>query len=67
MAQKYFRFPVYFWEAAQSMTARDKAAFYAAIVDYSFTGVEPTLTGTVSIFWKLAKPLIHPPQSKEEG
>ena len=67
MAKKYFRFPVYFWEAAQSMTAKDKAAFYAAIIDYSFSGIEPTLTGTVSSFWKLAKPLVHSPQVKEEG
>ena len=67
MTREYFRFPVYLWEAAQTMTAKDKAAFYTAIVNYGFTGAEPNLTGTVSIFWKLAKPLIHPPQNKKEG
>ena len=65
MAQKYFRFPVCFWEAAQKMKPNDRAAFYEAVITYSFTGTEPELTDGIRGFWPLAK--MYLPKPKREA
>lgn len=40
---KSFRFQRAFYEAGKRLPERTRALFYAALIDYYFTGVEPNL------------------------
>ena len=55
MERKSFPFFVAYYEAAQHLSAKDRAAFYGAIVDYSFTAKEPVLKGQAAMCWILVK------------
>lgn len=55
MARKFFRFPAYFWEAAQAMTPKEKGEFYTAVIDYAFSGEKPALSGVVANVFELAR------------
>lgn len=58
MGRKYFPFYFSFRDTAQSMPPKLRAAFYEAIIEYSTTGVEPTLPKGISGYWPLVKPML---------
>lgn len=55
MERKYFRFPAYFWEAAQTMSQRERQAYYDAVIQYAFTGEAPQLTGMAKNAFELSR------------
>ena len=57
--RKSFPFFVAYYEAAQHLSAKDRAAFYGAIIDYSFTAKEPVLKGQAAMCWILVKPYLE--------
>lgn len=59
MERKSFPFFVAYYEAAQHLSAKDRAAFYGAIIDYSFTAKEPVLKGQAAMCWILVKPYLE--------
>ena len=59
MSRKSFSFFHSYYEAAQDLSKKERAEFYEAIIEYSFTGKEPELKGVVSTCWKLVKPTLE--------
>lgn len=59
MPRKYFPFFAAYYEAAQHLSAKDRAAFYEAVINYSFTAKEPTLKGQAAMCWILVKPYLE--------
>lgn len=55
MERKYFRFPAYFWEAAQALNEKDRGAYYDALIQYAFTGEAPQLTGMAKNAFELSR------------
>ena len=54
MKQKYFRFPVHFWEAAKFLDQEEREAFYSAVIEYAFTGVIRPLSGKTKLCFDIA-------------
>lgn len=59
ISRKSFSFFRSYYEAAQDLSKKERAEFYEAIIEYSFTGKEPEVKGVVSICWKLVKPTLE--------
>ena len=59
MPRKYFPFFAAYYEAAQHLSAKDRAAFYEAVINYSFTAKEPALKGQSEMCWILVKPYLE--------
>ena len=59
IGRKSFSFFRSYYEAAQDLSKKERAEFYEAIIEYSFTGKEPEVKGVVSICWKLVKPTLE--------
>ena len=59
MPRKYFPFFAAYYEAAQHLSAKDRAAFYEAVINYSFTAKEPALKGQAEMCWILVKPYLE--------
>lgn len=59
MPRKYFPFFAAYYEAAQHLSAKDRAAFYEAVINYSFTAKEPVLKGQAEMCWILVKPYLE--------
>lgn len=57
--RKSFLFFSAYYEAAQHLNAKDRAAFYNAIIHYSFTAEEPILKGQAAMCWILVKPYLE--------
>ena len=64
MKQKYFKFPLCFYEAAEKMTVPQRAEFYNSIFDYVFSGKTYTLTQAVEPFSRLALPYLDKEKSR---
>lgn len=58
MPRKYFPFYFSFYETAQTMPPRIRAAFYEAIIQYGVTGKEPTLPKSISGYWPIIQPVL---------
>lgn len=67
LARKYFPFYFTFRETAQSMSSKQRAAFYEAIIEYAVTGAEPSLPKSISGYWPLVKPLLDTSQKRYEA
>lgn len=67
MARKYFPFYFTFRDTAQTMTPKQRAAFYEAIIDYAVTGIEPTLPKSISGYFPLIKPILDTSQKRYEA
>ena len=65
--RKSFPFFVAYYEAAQHLSAKDRAAFYGAIIDYSFTAKEPVLKGQAAMCWILVKPYLEKSRLRSTG
>lgn len=59
MERRSFPFFSAYYEAAQHLNAKDRAAFYEAIIHYSFTAEEPILKGQTAMCWILVKPYLE--------
>ena len=59
ISRKSFSFFRSYYEAARDLSKKERAEFYEAIIEYSFTGKEPEVKGVVSICWKLVKPTLE--------
>ena len=51
-----FTFFKSYHDSAQHLTKKDQALFYKIIIDYIFTGVEPSGSGHLMGYWLLTKP-----------
>lgn len=67
MARKYFPFYFTFRDTAQTMTPKQRAAFYEAIIEYGATGVVPPLPKSISGYFPLIKPLLDTSQKRYEA
>ena len=67
LARKYFPFYFTFRETAQSMSSKQRATFYEAIIEYAVTGAEPSLPKSISGYWPLVKPLLDTSQKRYEA
>jgi len=67
MAQKYFRFPVCFYEAAEKMTIAQRDEFYEALLNYVFLGKVYTMSQTVEAFFWLIRPYLDKEKKRMEG
>ena len=59
MERKYFPFFATYYEAAQHLSAKDRAAFYEAVINYSFSAKVPNLKGQAAMCWILVKPYLE--------
>lgn len=66
MTRKYFRFPAYFFEAAQMMGKSDRLAYYDAVIQYAFTGEEPELTGAAKNAFGLSRMYLDGANTRQE-
>lgn len=54
----YFPFYFSFYETAQTMPPRMRAAFYEAIISYAVAGTNPQLPKSISGYWPIVKPML---------
>lgn len=59
LERKYFPFFSTYYEAAQHLSAKDRAAFYEAVINYSFSAKVPSLKGQAEMCWILVKPYLE--------
>lgn len=59
LERKYFSFFSTYYEAAQHLSAKDRAAFYEAVINYSFSAKVPNLKGQAEMCWILVKPYLE--------
>lgn len=59
LERKYFPFFSTYYEAAQHLSAKDRAAFYEAVINYSFSAKVPNLKGQAAMCWILVKPYLE--------
>ena len=52
---RYFPFYFTFYESAQTMKPKMRAAFYEAIIEYGVTGNKPTLPSNIAGYWPMIK------------
>lgn len=55
MPRTYFPFYFTFYESAQTMKPKMRAAFYEAIIEYGVTGNKPTLPSNIAGYWPMIK------------
>ncbi len=55
MPRTYFPFYFTFYESAQTMKPKMRAAFYEAIIEYGVTGNKPTLPSSIAGYWPMIK------------
>ena len=55
MPRTYFPFYFTFYESAQTMKPKMRAAFYEAIIEYRVTGNKPTLPSNIAGYWPMIK------------
>lgn len=55
MSRTYFPFYFTFYESAQTMKPKMRAAFYEAIIEYGVTGNKPTLPSSIAGYWPMIK------------
>ena len=62
-----FTFFKSYYESAQHLSNKDQAAFYKLIMDYMFTGQEPSIDGHLMGFWLLIKPNLDTSKSRSKS
>ena len=55
MPRTYFPFYFTFYESAQTMKPKMRAAFYEAIIEYGVTSNKPTLPSSIAGYWPMIK------------
>lgn len=55
LPRTYFPFYFTFYESAQTMKPKMRAAFYEAIIEYGVTSNKPTLPSSIAGYWPMIK------------
>ena len=58
MSRQYFPFYFSLYETGQTMTPKNRAAFYEAIISYAVAGIQPQLPKSIAGYWPIVKPML---------
>lgn len=67
MPRTYFPFYFTFYESAQTMKPKMRAAFYEAIIEYGVTGNKPTLPSSIAGYWPMIKKALDTSKQRYEA